>query len=207
MLDFAALLDFKTCDTARRARNAAFDGVFFTAVTTTRVYCRPICPAQPLTRNVRFYPTAAAAERDGFRPCLRCRPEAAPFSPAWNGTRTTVGRALKLIDAGALDDGSVERLASRLGVGSRHLSRLFKRHLGSSPTLVAKRRRVQRARALLEATDLPMMEVAVRSGFSSIRSFNAICRAACGESPSALRAKYRLATPRQSSAAGKNSRL
>ena len=108
------------------------------AVRTTRIYCRPVCPVKhPLTRNVTYYPTAAAAEAAGYRPCLRCRPETAPFCPAWNGTRSTVARALKLIDGGALEHGSVAALAEKLGITSRHLARLFERHVGASPQQVA----------------------------------------------------------------------
>src|SRR3979411_815852 len=116
---------------AVQRRDPALDGVVFVAVKTTGIYCRPVCPARtPLARNARSYPRAAAAERDGYRPCLRCRPETAPFCPAWKGTRTTVARALALIEAGALDRDTVDALAERLGVGARHLSRLFAAHLG-----------------------------------------------------------------------------
>ena len=181
------MLDFSTCDRARLSRDPAFDGLFFTAVSTTGIYCRPICSAQPLSRNVRYYPSAAAAEHAGFRPCLRCRPEAAPFSPAWNGTRTTVGRALRLIESGALDTGTVDNLAHRLGVGARHLSRLFDRHLGCSPTRIARTSRIQRAKRLLDNTDLPMTEVAARAGFSSIRNFNAAFAELYGRSPTEIR--------------------
>ena len=132
------MLDIEECERARVRRDRRFDGLFFSGVRTTRIYCRPVCPVRPAkAANVMFYPSAAAAELAGFRPCLRCRPEAAPFSPAWKGTRTTVERALRLIADGALDDGSVETLADRLGIGSRHLSRLFQMHLGASPVQVA----------------------------------------------------------------------
>jgi AraC family transcriptional regulator of adaptative response / DNA-3-methyladenine glycosylase II len=168
------MLDFEACERARYSRDKGYDGVIFTAVLTTRIYCRPICPAKKaLSRNVRYYPSAAAAEEAGFRPCSRCRPETAPFSPAWNGTRTTVGRALKLIENGALDYGSVAELAGRLGIGARHLTRLFIRHLGASPVRHARTVRVQRAKRLLDSTDLPMTEIAARAGFRSLRSFNA----------------------------------
>jgi len=168
------MLDFDTCNTARLRRDPAYDGLFFTAVKTTRIYCRPVCPAkQPLTKNVTYYPSAAAAERDGYRPCLRCRPETAPFCPAWNGTRTTVGRALKLIEAGVLDDAGVDRLAERLGIGARHLARLFQRHVGASPVQTAKTFRLQRAKRLLDDTDLQITEIAYRAGFRSLRRFNA----------------------------------
>jgi AraC family transcriptional regulator of adaptative response/methylated-DNA-[protein]-cysteine methyltransferase len=168
------MLDFETCNAARLRRDPAYDGLFFTAVATTRVYCRPVCPAkQPLTRNVRFYPSAAAAERDGYRPCLRCRPETAPFCPAWNGTRTTVERALKLIEGGMLDRAGVDDLADRLGIGARHLARLFQRHVGASPLQTARTLRVQRAKRLLDQTELRITEIAYRSGFKSLRRFNA----------------------------------
>jgi AraC family transcriptional regulator, regulatory protein of adaptative response / methylated-DNA-[protein]-cysteine methyltransferase len=145
------MLSFEVCNTARLQRDPRYDGRFYTAVKTTGIYCRPVCPVkQPLTRNVTYYQTAAAAEAAGYRPCLRCRPETAPFCAAWNGTRSTVARALKLIDGGALDDGSVAALADRLGVSSRHLARLFERYVGASPQQVAKTRRVQRAKRLLE---------------------------------------------------------
>src|SRR5213080_3113375 len=141
------MLSFDVCNAARLRRDARYDGRFFTAVRTTRIYCRPVCPVKhPLTRNVTYYPTAAAAEHAGYRPCLRCRPETAPFCPAWRGTRTTVERALSFIEAGELDRGSVERLAERLGVGTRHLARLFVRHLDAPPLQVALSLRVQRAK-------------------------------------------------------------
>ena len=168
------MLDFETCNAARLRRDPAYDGLFFIAVRTTGIYCRPVCPArQPLTKNVAFYPSVAAAERNGYRPCLRCRPETTPFSPAWNGTRTTVGRAIKLIEDGALDDAGVDELAARLGIGARHLSRLFQRHLGASPVETAKTVRLQRAKRLLDDTDLRITEIVYRAGFKSLRRFNA----------------------------------
>src|SRR2546421_1735054 len=130
----AGQLDAAACERARVRRDRRFDGRFFSGVRTTRIYCRPVCPVRPAkAANVTFYPSAAAAEAAGFRPCLRCRPEAAPFSPAWKGSRTTVERALRLIENGALEKDSVDALADRLGIGSRHLSRLFQRHLGATP--------------------------------------------------------------------------
>jgi len=164
-------------ETAWISRDAAFDGQFFIGVRTTGVYCRCTCPVRlPFRCNVDFLPSAAAAEAAGFRPCLRCRPETAPFSPAWNGTRTTVERAARLIiEEGALDGGrSVEALAARLGVTSRHLNRLFVRHWGASPSIVAKTARVQRAKRLLNETTLPMLDVALQAGFGSLRRFNAV---------------------------------
>jgi len=189
------MLDFDTCNAARLRRDPAFDGVFFTAVRTTRVYCRPVCPVkQPLTKNVTYYPSAAAAECDGYRPCLRCRPETAPFCPAWNGTTTTVGRALKLIEDGALDDACVEDLAGRLGIGTRHLSRLFRRHVGASPVQTAQTFRLQRAKRLLDETDLQITEIAYQAGFRSVRRFNAAFVAVYKRPPS----DYRRREPRPS---------
>ena len=162
---------------AWRSRDPAFDGRFFIGVRTTGIYCRCVCPVRlPLRGNIEFLPSAAAAELARFRPCLRCRPEAAPFSPAWNGTRTTVERAARLIiEEGALDDGTtVETFAARLGMTARHLNRLFNRHWGASPSIVARTARVQRAKRLLSETDMPMVEVALQAGFGSLRRFNAV---------------------------------
>lgn len=182
------MLDFETCETARYKRDPSFDGVFFTAVKTTKIYCRPVCPVkQPLSKNVVYYPSAAAAEQAGFRPCLRCRPETAPFSPAWKGTKTTVERALRLIEEGALDQGTTGDLAARLGMGARQLSRLFHRHVGASPLQTAMTFRLQRAKRLLNDSDLPITEIAYRSGFSSLRRFNAAFRDLYDRPPSALR--------------------
>jgi AraC family transcriptional regulator of adaptative response / DNA-3-methyladenine glycosylase II len=182
------MLDFETCNAARLRRDAAYDGRFFTAVKTTGIYCRPVCPVkQPLTKNVTFYPSAAAAERDGYRPCLRCRPETAPFCPAWNGTRTTVGRALKLIEDGVLDDAGVDELAGRLGIGARHLARLFQRHVGASPVQTAMTFRLQRAKRLLDDSDLQVTEIAYRAGFKSLRHFNAAFADLYRQPPSGIR--------------------
>jgi AraC family transcriptional regulator of adaptative response/methylated-DNA-[protein]-cysteine methyltransferase len=168
-------LDVAACERARVGRDRRFDGQFFSGVRTTRIYCRPVCPVRPAkAENVSFYPSAAAAERAGFRPCLRCRPETAPFSPAWKGSRTTVERAVRLIDAGALDNAPVEALAESLGVGARHLTRLFDRHLGASPGQVARTARVQRAKRLLDDTKLSITEIASQAGFRSLRRFNAV---------------------------------
>jgi AraC family transcriptional regulator of adaptative response / DNA-3-methyladenine glycosylase II len=189
-------LDRDQCYGAVRSRDARFDGRFFTAVTTTGVFCRPVCPARtPLLANVRFYPSAAAAQAAGFRPCLRCRPEASPGTPAWRGSAATVSRALRLIEAGALDDGNVEGLAMRLGVGSRHLRRLFHEHLGAPPAVLAQSRRVLFAKTLLDQTELPVTEVAFAAGFTSIRRFNHAFREAYGCPPVALRrARARVTT-------------
>ena len=186
------MLDFAAQYAAFRRRDPAWDGVVFVAVRTTGVYCRPVCPARtPLARNVRFYRSSAAAERAGFRPCLRCRPETAPFCPAWMGTRTTVERALVLIEGGVLDRGNVCELAGRLGIGSRHLSRLFVEHLDASPLQIALSLRVRRAKCLLNETDLPIRVIAERAGFSSARRLNAAFTRFCGRPASAMRSHRR----------------
>ena len=185
----ALALDAKTCDRARLARDPRFDGWFFTGVLTTRIYCRPTCPVKPAqSRNVVFFPTAAAAERAGFRPCLRCRPETAPGTPAWRGAAATVARALRLIEGGFLDEGkTVEDLADALGMTSRHLRRLFLRYAGAAPTAVAATRRVQRAKRLVDETTMPMSAIAFAAGFASIRRFNVAFRAVYRRPPSAVR--------------------
>ncbi len=173
---------------ARVSRDARFDGHFFVAVKTTGIYCRPICPANlPKSENVAFYRTAAAAGEAGYRPCLRCRPECAPGTPAWVGTSTTVQRGLRLIAEGALDEGNVDDLADRLGVTSRHLRRLFTQHLGASPLAVAHTQRLHFAKALIDQTSLPMREIAVASGFGSTRRFNDTFRKTYGRPPRELR--------------------
>jgi AraC family transcriptional regulator, regulatory protein of adaptative response / methylated-DNA-[protein]-cysteine methyltransferase len=182
------MLDLIAQYQAVQRRDPALDGVLFIAVKTTGIYCRPVCPARtPLARNIAFYPSAAAAERAGYRPCLRCRPETAPFCPAWKGTRTTVERALALIEAGALDKDSIDALAGRLGIGPRHLSRLFAEHLDASPLQVALSRRIQHAKRLLDDTDLPIALIADRAGFSSPRRMSAAFAQLYGQPPSALR--------------------
>ncbi|MEP7309205.1 MAG: AlkA N-terminal domain-containing protein [Acidobacteriota bacterium] len=181
-------LDHTVCDRARLARDARFDGRFFIGVTSTGVYCRPVCPApQPKPKNVRYFPSAAAAAEAGFRPCLRCRPEASPGTPAWLGASVSVSRALKLIGESALDDGGVEDLAARLGIGSRHLRRLFLKYLGATPVAVAQTRRVHFAKKLIDETNLTMTEIAMASGFGSIRRFNATFQNLYGRSPGELR--------------------
>jgi AraC family transcriptional regulator, regulatory protein of adaptative response / DNA-3-methyladenine glycosylase II len=181
-------LDPETCERARVARDPRFDGRFFTGVRTTGVYCRPVCPVRPARpENVRFFVTAAAAASAGFRPCLRCRPEAAPGTPAWHGTSGTVSRAMRLIEEGLLDECSVAELASRLGMGSRHLSRLFHEHAGASPLLIAQTRRLHFAKRLLTETRLPMTEIAFASGYRSVRRFNDAMKAAYRRPPSLLR--------------------
>ncbi len=180
--------DWEACDRARIARDPRYDGLFFTAVRTTKIYCRPICPVRCAhSKNVTFYPSAAAAERAGYRPCLRCRPETAPGSPAWCGTATTVARAMRLIEEGFLNQQSVEALADKLGMGARHLSRLFLRHAGASPSAIAATHRVQVAKRLIDSTELPLSEIAFEAGFGSIRRFNDAFRATYGRPPSSFR--------------------
>jgi AraC family transcriptional regulator of adaptative response / DNA-3-methyladenine glycosylase II len=185
-------LDAARCYRALETRDRRFDGRFFTGVRTTGIYCRPICPAPlPKLRNVVFYACAAAAEDAGFRPCLRCRPETAPGTPAWSGTSAVVARALRLIESGALDEGDSAALAARLGLGERQLRRLFVQHLGAAPAQVARSRRLHFARRLLDETDLSVTQVALAARFGSIRQFNDAMRATFHASPTELRRRRR----------------
>jgi AraC family transcriptional regulator of adaptative response / DNA-3-methyladenine glycosylase II len=180
------------CYRALQSRDARFDGLIFVGVTSTGIYCRPICPARtPKFERCRFFGSAAAAQEAGFRPCLRCRPETAPDLASWRGTSNTVSRALALITDGALDgDGaSVESLAEHLGLGERQLRRLFLQHLGASPISVAQTRRVLFAKQLIHETRMPLAEVALAAGFGSVRRFNEIFRDLFHRPPSALRRK------------------
>src|SRR3954465_1393679 len=182
----------ETCYRALQSRDSRFDGLLFVGVTSTGVYCRPVCPARtPKPANCRFFGSAAAAQEAGFRPCLRCRPETAPDLASWRGTSNTVTRALALIADGALAGGEagVDTLAERLGLGGRQLRRLFKQHLGASPVAVAQTRRVLFAKQLIQETKMPMTEVALAAGFGSIRRFNEIFLKLFQRPPSALRRK------------------
>src|SRR3569623_476642 len=181
-------LDRRTCERARLSRDPRFDGRFFICVTTTGIYCRPLCPARTaMSANVRYVASAAAAQAAGFRPCLRCRPESSPGSPAWRGTSTIVVRALRLIDEGALDDAGIAALAQRVGVTSRHLPRLFVRHVGAPPLEVALIRRVHFAKKLIDEPRLPFDEVAYAAGYGSVRRFNAKFRRSFTRTPTQLR--------------------
>src|SRR5450432_161200 len=181
-------LDLQVCSRARLSRDARFDGKFFIAVIGSGVYCRSICPAPTAKeKNIRYFPSAAAAAEAGLRPCLRCRPEASPGTPAWLGASSTVSRALKLIGESALDDGGVDQLADRLGIGARHLRRLFLRYLGATPVAVAQTRRVHFAKKLIDETDLPLTQIAMAAGFGSIRRFNATFQNLYERAPSDLR--------------------
>ena len=186
------LPDKEICYRALKSRDARFDGLIYVGVTSTGIYCRPVCPARSVKyENCIFYGSAAAAQDAGFRPCLRCRPETAPEMASWRGTSNTVSRALALIAEGALDgkSASVERLAARLGVGERQLRRLFLQHLGASPISVAQTRRVLFAKQLLHETRMPIADVAMASGFSSIRRFNEVFQHLFQRPPGALRRK------------------
>ncbi len=186
------LPDREICYRALQSRDARFDGLLFVAVTSTGIYCRPICPARtPHLANCRFFGSAAAAQEAGFRPCLRCRPETAPDMASWRGTSNTVSRALALINDGALDSAgaSVETLAERLGLGERQLRRLFQQHLGASPISVAQTRRVLFAKQLIHETRMPMTEIALAAGFGSVRRFNETFQELFHRPPSALRRK------------------
>ena len=188
----SALPDHHVCEQARLSRDARFDGLFFTAVTSTRIYCRPVCPApSPRPANVRYYASAAAAEAAGFRPCLRCRPELAPGNVAWPRGEQVVARALKLIDAGVLADHSLEQLAARVDIGARQLRRLFVQHVGAPPIDVHTTRRLLFAKQLLTETGLPVTEVALASGFASLRRFNAAFAQANRMPPRELRRQPR----------------
>ena len=181
-------MDRLACYRAISTRDARFDGRLFVGVKTTGIYCRPICPARtPKFENVSFFASAAAAQEAGLRPCLRCRPEISPELAFWRGTSNTVSRALALIESGGLDADDVEGLADRLGVGARQLRRLFRQHVGASPIAVAQTRRVLLAKQLIHETSLPMAEVALASGFGSVRRFNETFRDLFGRPPATLR--------------------
>ena len=182
----------EVCYRALQSRDARFDGLIFVGVTSTGIYCRPVCPARTAKfENCKFYGSAAAAQDAGFRPCLRCRPETAPDLASWRGTSNTVSRALALIAEGALDGeaNNVEKLAERLGLGERQLRRLFLQHLGASPISVAQTRRVLFAKQLIHETRMPMTEVAMAAGFGSLRRFNETFLNLFHRPPSALRRK------------------
>jgi AraC family transcriptional regulator of adaptative response / DNA-3-methyladenine glycosylase II len=181
-------LDWRVCSRARLSRDPRFDGKFYIGVVNSGVYCRPICPAPTAKeKNCHYFPTAAAAAEAGFRPCLRCRPECSPGTPAWLGTSNTVARALRLISESGLEDGGVESLAERLGVGSRHLRRLFLRHLGATPSAVANTRRLHFAKKLIDETTLPMGQIALSAGFGCVRRFNAAIQTTYRRTPTQIR--------------------
>jgi AraC family transcriptional regulator of adaptative response / DNA-3-methyladenine glycosylase II len=184
----ATLPPSSVCDRAREARDARFDGLFFTAVTSTGIYCRPVCPAPaPKRRNIRYFATAAAAAAAGFRPCLRCRPELAPGAMAHRLGEALIDRALAMIADGALQDGSVDDLAARIGVSARQLRRLFIERMGVAPLALHTTRRLLLAKQLLTETDLPATQIALAAGFGSVRRFNAAFQEGCGLAPTQIR--------------------
>ncbi|NKB31484.1 MAG: helix-turn-helix domain-containing protein [Pseudomonadales bacterium] len=184
------LLNPDDYEDARQCRDPRFDGRFFVGVLTTGIYCRPVCPVRiPKKENVQLYKTAAGASAAGFRPCLRCRPESSPGTPAWSGSSWKVSRALQLIDQGFLDEGSVDELSDQIAVGPRQLSRLFQNHLGASPVEVAQTRRLHFAKKLIDETNMPLSEICFAAGFGSIRRFNAVFNKTYERSPKQLRDK------------------
>lgn len=184
------LLNPDDFEDARQSRDPRFDGRFFVGVLTTGIYCRPVCPVRvPRKENVQLYPSAAAAATAGFRPCLRCRPESSPGTPAWSGSSWKVSRALQLIDRGFLDEESVDALAEQLDIGPRQLSRLFQSHLGATPIEVAQTRRLHFAKKLIDETAMPLSEVCFASGFGSLRRFNAVFQKTYQRTPRQLRDK------------------
>lgn len=181
-------LDFERCYRAVDSRDQRFDGWFYTGVTSTGIYCRPSCPAMtPKRQNVRFFPSAAAAQGAGLRACRRCRPDAAPGSPQWDVRADVVGRAMRLIADGVVDRDGVPGLAARLGYTERHLHRMLHAELGAGPLALARAQRAQTARILVETTGLGMAEIAFAAGFGSVRQFNDTVREVYGATPSELR--------------------
>ncbi len=189
------MLNPEVCQKARLSRDPRFDGKFFTAVKTTGIYCRPICPATtPKEENVLYFASAIEAALAGYRPCLRCRPDSAPGSPAWRGVNTTLDRAIRLIGEGALHDDSLPSLAEKLGIGERYLRQLFKKQLGISPKAYALYQQCLFAKQLLHQTTLPITDIALTSGFNSIRRFNDCFQSQLGLTPSQIRRSAETAT-------------
>src|SRR5215218_1978082 len=181
-------LDVESCYRAVKSRDRRFDGVFYTAVRTTGIYCRPSCPARtPAYENVSFHPTAAAAQAAGHRACKRCLPDATPGSPDWDVAADAAGRAMRLIADGVVDRDGVEGLAARIGYTSRHLTRILTQELGAGPLALARAKRAQTARVLLETTELAAADVAFAAGFSSVRQFNDTLREVYAATPTQLR--------------------
>ena len=182
--------DFERCYLAVQSRDPRFDGWFYTAVTSTHVYCRPSCPAlTPMRKNVRFYPSAAAAQLAGFRACKRCRPDASPGSPEWNSRADVAARAMRLIADGLVDREGVNGLARQIGYSVRQLERVLRHEIGAGPIAIARAQRAQTARILIETTALTMTDVAFAAGFSSVRQFNDTVQSVFASTPTALRAR------------------
>ncbi len=189
-------LDTEACYRAVMSRDRRFDGMFYTAVRTTGIYCRPSCPARtPASAHVSFHPTAASAQSAGYRACKRCLPDATPGSPEWDVAADVAGRAMRLIADGLVDREGVGGLAERVGYTSRHLGRLLSQELGAAPLALARARRAQTARVLIESTDLPITDVAFASGFASVRQFNETVREVYEASPTQLRGATARAGP------------
>ena len=183
-------LDAESCYRAVKSRDRRFDGVFFIAVRTTGIYCRPSCPARtPAYENVTFHPTSAAAQAAGYRACKRCLPDATPGSPDWDVAADVAGRAMRLIADGVVDRDGVEGLAARIGYTSRHLTRILTQELGAGPLALARAKRAQTARVLLETTELGAADVAFAAGFSSVRQFNDTVREVYASTPTELRGR------------------
>jgi AraC family transcriptional regulator, regulatory protein of adaptative response / methylated-DNA-[protein]-cysteine methyltransferase len=191
-----ASLPWHVCNRARLKRDKQFDGVFFVAVSTTGIFCRPVCPSKhSRDEHVTFYFEREMAFRDGFRACKRCRPETQPGSPAWIGTLATVRRGKRFIESGFLDHSTVGELAAKLGLGSRHLTRLFVQHAGHPPVVFAQQRRVRIAERLLKVTSLSVSQVAFAAGFHSLRRFNSAFKEMTGYAPSEFRQLGAAASP------------
>jgi AraC family transcriptional regulator of adaptative response / DNA-3-methyladenine glycosylase II len=189
--------DFESCYRLSDSRDPRYDGIFFIAVTSTRIYCRPSCPARIAKRaNVRFFPTAAAAQSAGFRACKRCRPDAAPGSPEWNWRADSVARAMRLIADGTVDREGVTGLARRLGFSDRHLRRLLSEQVGASPVALARAQRANTARLLIESTTMPLAEAAFAAGFHSVRQFNDTIRDVYASTPTEMRRRSNGGNPR-----------
>ena len=204
--EMTALINTDEFENARQSRDPRFDGRFFIGVLTTGIYCRPVCPVRtPKKENIQLYRNAASAAEAGFRPCLRCRPESSPGTPAWIGTPYKVSKALHLIARGNLDRSSVDELAEQLNIGPRQLSRLFQQYVGASPIAVAQTQRLHFAKKLLDETNLPLSEVCFAAGFGSARRFNAVFQSTYARSPKELRKGVRGA--RQSKGEGIRVRL
>ena len=189
--------DTGACERATQSRDARFDGWFFCAVVTTRIYCRPSCPARPHLKNLRFYPSAAAAQQAGFRSCKRCRPDASPGSPEWNVRSDLIARAMRLIADGVVDREGVTGLASRLGYSVRQIQRELSAEVGAGPLALARAQRAQTARILLETTALQMSDVAFAAGFASVRAFNDTVQEVFAQSPTDVRTLARHRPGRQ----------
>ena len=205
LADGATLFDSAVYESARQARDPRYDGRFFVGVLTTGIYCRPICPVRiPKQENIQLYRSAAAAATAGFRPCLRCRPESSPGTPAWTGGSWKVTRALEMIERGFLDVSTPRALAAKLFIGERQLGRLFQQHLGAAPNEVAQTRRLHFAKKLIDETDLPFTTLCFAAGFGSVRRFNAVLKQTYGKSPRELRARRLTRTNLEKGSKGAN---